>query len=274
LELIAGIDRYPISTLDSESVDVWLTLGDREVVGHVTFTKSGRPRYRVRIDRRTVEDLPKHATPALWRPIDPGDWPERLPEPAALTRHQMRADPQPSEPEDFATEGDAWPYPGLRLGRPTDRPESAREAEARLLRALRTREHANYDPIKVQTAWPGELFKSIEALNRWIASTKTKQLGHLRPDDYADIYIDASALEAVFIPFRPTHRDVSDFENGLPFRWLSSVPKKYVWLFDARSANPPKSWAWLAHGERVTVHTLKKQYEDAVEALYLGALKC
>ena len=259
--------RYRIASLDAEGLDVWLTVGPHEIIGRVRFTASGKPRFQERITKTTLQDLAKEACVALWRPMDESTWPYELPDPATLTKEIARPVPAPSEGEDAIPEGPGWPYSHIRLGRPGEPPESVLEVEARLLRGLRTQHVLERDSQSAQTLWLRALMVDARVIEKRLKASRTGQLVGFRKSDYDDFYIDKSELNARPVPFCPTPRDISDYEDKIVSRWLSYVPKRDRWYFAARSKLPPLSWRQIADEEREHEHVIKGRYRDALKAI-------
>ena len=259
--------RYPIATLDAESLDVWLTVGERELVGQVRFTQSGKPRYQQRVNRKVVTDIPKAAVVSLWRPIDPSLWPYELPEDAVLTREQRRELPPEPPASEAIAEGPGWPHPGVRLGRAGEAPESIEEVEARLLRALRTQFQDERKGPTGETLWLRSLMAKAKVREKELASSRTGQIVGFRPEDYSDFHVDVSSLEARPVPWCPTPRDVSDYDAHVHTKWLSLISRKDRWLFAARAKNPPLSWRQIGEEEREREHEIKKRYQDALRLI-------
>lgn len=87
----------------------------------------------VRQDGR-LQDLPPHAFPTFWRPINLAKWPDPLPEPYPIRRWEPPA-PEPTPIAEPAAPADNFEWPGA-YSEPGS--ISAQEAEIRLMRGLRT----------------------------------------------------------------------------------------------------------------------------------------
>lgn len=265
-----AIPRYSVENLFYDTEDLWLTIYDREVKGRVRFTGSGRRKYRRYVSLRHTEDLPKHATPSLWRPVS--DWPYEFPETATLTIEQVRPVPKISEPVPplHIGTGNFWPHPHVRLGRPTEKPECADEAEARYLRAVRTHRQMTREHVATPCLWPKPLIVASQLVGKYLATSKSGRLAHFQNDDYADFYIDQSQLEARPVPFEPTPRDVSEWELGT---WVNWRPFTDAALIESQAHNPPPSFYELADTLSTTVAAITRRYEGAKEELYRRAIK-
>lgn len=273
-----GVTRYRIADLDIEGVPVWLHLGGVEVLGQIKITARGRRIYRRIVGRNKTEDLPRHAVPALWRPADPRTWPATLPAPALETPEQHAPPPVASGILEAAPAVDGWPYPGLRLGRGLEPPASIDEAEARLLRAIRTRWALEDDERYFRdyrlgyghksADWPGALLVNARIVHKMLEAAPTGKLGFLEAGDYSDIHVDRSALAPRPARWMPTPRDVTDDESDLIRRWLSPMDDEACHLFVRRASMPVYSFAQIADELRSTRERVKAHYRRAREALF------
>lgn len=267
-------DRYPISSLDYEGVPVWFTVGDRELVGFIKFTRSGRRVFRVGSLCKS-EDLPTHARPSLWRPVDPNTWPDQLPEPATVRmsvewQSETRANLAQIEPS--VRDMDRWPYPHIELGRAGVPPKSVEEAEARVLRALRCVDVLYRDPPeRSETAWPHDLMVSAALLKKLLSSSRTGKLPWLKDDDYRDVHIDVSDLSPRPARWVPTRRDLSDVEAGC-LSWTHCLTKKEHRLFRWRSDLPQWSFGQIAEMTRRDVDEVQSAYKEACERIFKEAV--
>lgn len=267
-------DRYPISTLDLEGIPVWFTVGDRELLGFIKFTRSGRPVYRVGTFRKS-DDLPSHARPALWRPVDPNVWPEPLPEPATvqIAVEWGKPIPPPRHSEPSVRDMDRWPYPHIDLGRAGSVPKSVEEAEARTLRALRCVDVIYRDePERSETAWPRDLMVSAAMLKKLLSSSRTGKLPWLRDEDYRDVHVDVSDLSPRPARWVPTRRDLSDVEAGC-LAWMNALSKKDRRLFRWRSDLPQWSFQQIAEMTRQDEDDVFKAYKAACVRLFAESLR-
>lgn len=267
-----GIPRYSVGHLFYDTEDLWLTVYDREVRGRVRFTGSGKPRFRRYVDRRHTEDIPKHATPTLWRPVDVRTWPYELPEAARLVSEVVRPHPTCS-PQIAALHlgnGDFWPHAHVRLGRPGEKPESADESEARYLRAVRTHRLMTRERKQVATLWPKPWLTEAALISKTLHALKRDELSWFQPGDKNDFHVDRSNLEARPAPFEPTPRDVSEWELG---RWIDWRPTTDAGLIESQAHNPPPSFYELADTLSTTVTAIARRYESAKEELHWRAKK-
>jgi len=276
-----GIPRYSVGHLWYDTEDLWLTVYDREVRGRVRFTGSGKARFRRYVDRRHTEDIPKHATPTLWRPVDPRTWPYELPEAARLVSEVVRPAPTCS-PQIAALHhgnGDFWPHAHVRLGRPNEKPECADESEARYLRAVRTHDFMEYIPHIRECVWPQPLLVKAQEVEKFLKvmyeakprdREKLVARCRLRSEDFGEFHIDTSKLEARPVPFKPTPRDVSEWELG---RWIDWRPTTDAGLIESQAHNPPPSFYELADTLRTTVSAIARRYESAKDELHRRATR-
>jgi len=269
LRLDDQISRYPIEDLYYDTEDLWLTVYDREVKGRVRFTGAGKRKYRRYVSLRHTEDLPKHATPTLWRPFS--DWPYELPDPAALTVEQVRPAPKISEPISaiHLGNGDFWPHAHVRLGRPNEKPECSDESEARYLRSVRTHWMMTKERVKVSSLWPKPWLTESALIQKTLHALKRDELSWFHPGDRDDFHVDKSNLEARPVPFKPTPRDITEWELG---RWIDWRPTTDAGLIESQAQNPPPSFYELADTLNTTVAAVARRYEAAKEELYWRAI--
>lgn len=279
-----AIPRYPVSELYEDTEDLWFAIGMIEVKGRVRFTNSGKVRFRRYVDRRHTEDLPKHATPQLWRPANAETWPYQLPEPVRATGYIQPEPPaaSPAMPARHLGRGDFWPHAHVRLGRPGEAPGSPDEAEARYLRAVRTHWLMTKERTIQQCVWPKPLLIAAENARQLLeladktqvdAKTRKKRdrlLLAMRPDDHDDFFIERYVVNDTPTPFQPTPRDVSEWELGLWSKW---TPKTDGGLLGSQARMPPLSFYELAERIGTTVEALERRYEAAKQELWERARK-
>lgn len=269
--------RYRIADLDIEGTPViWTMASGDDAEGYLTITARGRRVYRVYTDsprRRQSADLPSFSAPALWRPLFPDRWPDVLPEPAVVLEpiFDARHRPQPSPAIETIGEPDGWPYPDLVLTLGT--PKSIEEAEARVLRGLRTQqvlERLDERPHG-DTLWPPALMFKARMVAKALKSSRTGQLGFLRREDYSDIHVDRSDLRALPDVWIPTRRDVGDVENGV-LTWLRDLTEGQARIVHMRAAMPQYSWRAIAEFRRHSVEHAKTVYGSALEWIWRRAV--
>lgn len=205
---------YHPRDLYREGVQVILLVGGQEVDGYVTrFTQAGKPKWRIGLKRGNSHDVPAAKVEA-WRPIKPETWPEPLPEPMRMTKEvNWQSPPEPqSEPESGIGE-EWWVNPRTRLGTAGEPPVSALECEIRILRCICTQEAMDFEPIKIESCWPKDLEISAKVVAKNLRASRTGMLPGLRREDYSDIHVDTSELDARIARWTSYPRDVSDWEN-------------------------------------------------------------
>jgi len=266
-------DRYPISALEVEGLPVWFTLGDQEVMGFVKFTRSGRPVYRVGTARKS-DDLPKFARPALWRPVNVETWPEALPEPATVQKPVAWVETKPKQeslPDPAVRDVDRWPYPHIVLGRAGEKPRCIEEAEARVLRALRTVDAIYRDrPDVSPSAWPRDLIVSAAVVKKMLSSSRSGKLAWFRDEDYRDVFVDVSDLSPRPARWMPTRRDLSDLDVGC-LDWMRDLSRRMQSLMRWRAAIPRYSFTQIAEMTGRDEEDVRKEYCIACARLFRKA---
>jgi hypothetical protein len=267
--------RYRLCDLFVENTPVWWTLGQGEVRGVLKITRRGNRIYRVVTGYKRTEDLPEHAEPMLWRPVDMRTWPEPLPPVAATVAPPSVELPKVSEPEEWAESGQGWPYPSLRLGGPREKPATIQEAEARILRCVRTYDHLERVESDVvigfpRKTWPGPLMVASQQRHEMLRSSRTGRIAQFTAEDYDHFHVDRSELDARPLRWMPTARDIGDCEAGV-IRWLDAVSHSDQRIIRLRSANPPFSWRLIADHEGGTHDKAKQRYADAMKQVYRRA---
>lgn len=271
--------RYPISTLDIEGQDVMLTVGDQEVVGRLRMTNTGKQRFQVLQPqcRSKFEDLPRTALVSLWRPLDDMIWPQELPEPAIMTPEPETRVDRTERVRDGDFEGESTHTSHIYLGRPGERPQSVLEVEHRIIRGLRTAAVIEREIISQDVLWPRPWLDEVKIrqkqLDVQVGRNRDPVMKGWREQDYADYFVDRSALNARPVRFEPTPRDVSDYEARTHFKWLQLIPAYDRWLFDARAKLPPLDWWQIADQERVEEHIIQERYKHALEMIFKRLLR-
>lgn len=185
--------------------------------------------------------------PTHWRPLN-ADTEPMAPPVVGPIRREMPLDPE--LPECFE-EVDGWPYPELRLGERT-RPRSQDEAEARVLRALRTmRRQRQVGPIerKQSADWPSEWVRMMTYLN----DKENNILG----DDQ--------------VPWFATRRDLGDWVYALS--WYAPIAAERRSIIALRSARPVWSWRQIADVQGCSPATAARRYDRGVDELWVNARK-
>lgn len=263
--------RYAIDTLHVPGVPVYLTVGDQEALGYLKLTATGRPVYRLGTLKQSI-DLPRHARPHLWRPaVSP--WPEPLPEAATVTQpvrwSSRKPDPAAWEPP---VNQDTWPFPDLKLGRAGVPPASSREAIARALRGIRTFSERYRDrPPPPSVSWPRDLLIEAHVVWKRLYTSRTGRSEHLRPEDYNDIWVDRSNLDARPARWEPTRRDIADVEDGGVLDWMRGLPHRQTQILRLRAALPPYSWRQIAEYQERSENDVRADYARACETVWRQA---
>lgn len=206
--------------------------------------------------RGLAEKLGEH--PLLWRPIDESRWVYMLPEPVPISRPRASS-PLPLAPP--AEKGETWWEDETQVSRSPEGSVSLREAEARVLRALRTMRAISFSGPSQKT--------SADVLARISAAPLTFLLE------------EAQASESWSPRFEPSGRDLDDFLTASAwFQSLRSMratgPRpgyfnRAQMALVLRSADPPWTWAsigdkWGVSGERarqIYQASIKKVWEAA-----------
>lgn len=261
------VDRFPIDALNVEGVPVYFVVGDGEVVGFVKFTRSGRPIYRVGNARQSV-DLPRHAAPSLWRPVNCATWPDDLPDPAVQTAPvDWASQPTPHGPPDASVPMDRWPYPDLTLGRVGIAPKTAKEAEARVLRAVRAHDamYADRPSGANGAAWPKDLLIAAAVVRKLLENSRSGLLASFQPSDYADVHVDKSDLRPLPARWMPTPRDISDM---VCLKWMDALRAKERELVMWRAAMPSYSFAQIAEFRKLEEEEIRAQWQAICNRLF------
>lgn len=259
--------HYAIDALRVPGVPVVFLVGDQEAIGFLRYTATGRPVYRLGTLQKSV-DLPKHARPSLWRPA--GAWPEPLPEPAIETKPVKWAQNGPtSSPPERSVAADHWPFPDVRLGKAGTAPVDTREAMARVLRAIRTFDVRFRDrPPPPSILWPRDLLVEAHVVWKRLYTSRTGRSEHLRQDDYDDIWVDRSELDARPARWDPTRRDIADLEDGNVLRWLDGLTRRQTQILRLRAALPPYSFPQIAEFQDRTENDVRADYARACDEVW------
>ena len=265
--------RFSISTLDVEDEHIFLTLMDGgECVGRMFLTPAGKQRFERFEGGRRYTKIPYQYV-SLWRPINVREWPFELPlATATLTPELERPRAAPKRVQGGDLEDDPATRTDVHLGRPGEAPESVDEVEVRLLRAMRTRAVLERSPVLLETLWPKPFQDASKALSESLRAV-LRHYGHLnipgwRKEDYDDYHVDGSDLEAIPVRFKPTPRDVSDYEAKTDLDWLGRIWPRDRHIFYCRAELPPIQWWALADAERIDESEIKRRYRDALEMVF------
>lgn len=260
-----GARYYPAEALFLDETDVIIVVNDREFIGKMRLTNTGKRRFFVKVDHRNYEAVPSKALIALWRPIDEAAWPDDLPEAVALTREQPK---RPHVISEEAPEPDIADATDIVLRGPGERPASLDEVEHKLIRCLRTRAALEKDHIRRDVAWPRPWRDEAMIIEKELASSISGEMRGWQRSDYDDFFVDRSALHAKPARFQPTARDVSNIDAGEDRKWLSYLPTHEHWLFRARAKMPALDWWQIADGESVDEALIRERYKNCLRTIY------
>lgn len=159
-----------------------------------------------------------------------------------------------------------------RLGQAGEAPQTRREAEARFLRGIRTDNH--FERLERQFGgqsadWPRALRIEAEARTRLLRACGGKLPGWGK-EDYDDVYLDRSALEAIGDRWRPMPRDVSDWEDGV-LAWGKGLSRDRWRICYARAANPVYGFVEIDHRENKYRGWAWKHYRWAIDHVWAVA---
>lgn len=236
---------FQISSLSRDETRVRFMLASGETpIGWRLRTKHGHALYRIVLKQNKTLDLPRHAEPCLWQPIDFDIWPDHLPESAIPSLERPVNDCQVSP--DVPLEPDF--VHGLRLGETGAPPQTIEECEERLLLGIRTmnspgvvrRERLGYG-----SAWPPVLVEWADLI--------------ARSEDKSD-------LRAARAPWAPTRRDLGDWDSAVG--WLRGCNPDDWPLFEMRAANPRYSWRQIAETSDTAIEAVKRYYRQALEGVF------
>lgn len=161
---------------------------------------------------------------------------------------------------------------GGRLGRPTERPETRSEAEARFLRAIRTDSH--FERLERRYGgnskdWPAAYRIEAECRSRLLRACGGKLPGWTR-EDYDDVHVTYSDLEAIGEKWMPTARDVGDWETGV-LKWGAEISRDKWRIMRARAANPPWGFPEIDHRESKYRGWAWRNYQWAIDTIWKAA---
>ena len=213
--------------------------------------------------------------PVMWRPRVGNIWRDPLGEPITFNiprgpnfgvSRDGRGQPWRRDADDELDEhraSDGWPYPGLALGRVGEPPRNEQEAEARLLRALRTSRARDVvkDDIARRTRSsdiPVELQKAAERFAHAELLAEALREGRV---------IDTAAVRS---GWTPTRRDLGEW--WLVLAWMQRLSPLQRKLFEMRSADPPHGPRAMARAVGCSHTGIRDIYADAVIDLYKVAV--
>lgn len=192
--------------------------------------------------------------PRLWQPLEPAQWPHELPNAVAGPVPPAPDDhPLPPEPDDGTTQGDGWPYPGLRLGALVP-PVSLEECEARLLRAIRTMRSPAVAGIGGASDYAGDIPREMIKIGLRFAELE-------RVAEEGD-----NELRAVRSAWAPTRRDMTDWLYAMD--WLQGVNQRSRSILYLRSDDPPPSYTAITRHLGGTPQGIHQRYAATIEQVY------
>lgn len=252
---------YPIDTLVQRRARVILMGSGRRFIGWLDFDAKARKQYLVaavkQSDPRSAGvRLPRDVEVTHWRPVEPASWPYPLPEPvyvrvapqmwsAGRRQHEIdRGQAPPAGDDDGAFE---WPGPYSEPGS-----ISRREAEVRLIRAIRT------DGLRA---------------NADLAMLRNERAGQAEHELGGNV----SAPERIV--WKPTHRDVSDEGNGMawfnalhPMRERAASGKRSLNVVQKivalRSEQPQWSWRSIADALGRSHEWSRQRFTEAMDTVW------
>lgn len=201
-------------------------------------------------------DLPSRYEPRLWRPVPDQPWPVPLPEPVSISG-TARIEPK-RRPRARIDAGDVGEHAdpmhdGLRIG---DRvpPVCVKEAETRVLRALRTVRTPGVVTGTGPRMWGRDSVVVVEASAYRVARDP-------------DAHVDAHAIDGNGAAFHPEQRDLNDWLYALD--WLRGVGADDERMLKQRA----RGWTFtrIARALGVPDHVLRRRYRKAVAALFVAA---
>ena len=242
-ELIAEIRKHPGLSTPSRPIWYWWEI-----------RRSGR---NVQLAPVGSEDHAK--APRYFTPLNPAAWPYALPSPVE-TLSPPEPNRQPPEPEDDTETGDGWPYPGLKLGCLVP-PQSLKECEARLLRAIRTERSPAVEGLGLRRhAYSADIPREMAQIAMRFAAAE-----RLRDGD------DSASHEAVRSAWTPDRRDITDWVYC--FTWLRGLRWQQRMILTLRAIDPPMSYTIIGGFKEIKLHpeSVRLVYVGAVEKVYRRA---
>jgi len=258
---------YAIQHLYIDDVPVRFRVGNRIVKGIMKTGARGGFQYWVR-NAGELRLLPKGSKPWCWQPECIADWPARLP-----TQTIKEALPETSEDadEEELESVEKQLNPNIRLGYPSERPQSRAEAESRFLRCLLTdRFMERLEPaIRRQRTtaadWPREFVVGAKVVEQRLRSSRDGKLPGWRDEDYHDVYVDKSETDAKPIIWEPTRRDIGDWENDVP-RWGKTLSRMELKILRLRCAR--WSYRGIASRTPLSYEAVRLRYNRAIDKIW------
>lgn len=241
--------KYYTRDLNVDGVPLyWITVGGHETYGEARLTDSGKIVAEMVTDSGVVR-LAESKAPPYWRPFNEARWPRPLPVPAD---EEALAD----QPADHGAKLVSW----------RDRPMTKADVEARIIRCIRTARVEEYDPQVGETLWPESLMVAILYTERRLRSMPgppdKKRLANWREHDVTDYHVLSDGLEPIKERWRPTSRDLSDYETRPnPIAW---IPPTWERVFGMLAALPPYNWISIGEITRTPEVELIESYDKAL----------
>ncbi len=260
---------YAIQYLHVDDVPVMFRVGNIVVKGLMKIGARGGYQYWVEDGPKNMRRLPKGARPWCWRPEQVADWPERLPR--TTINEELPDDVEEDELEDESDHIDKILSPDFRLGQPHERPESRAEAETRFLRFLLTDRFMERISPAIRRArttagdWPREFVVGAKLVEQRLRMSRDGKLPGWRDEDYQDVHVDMSDLEARSAQWEPTRRDIGDWEQDAP-RWGRSLNKLELKIVKLRCAR----WSYRGISQRtpLSYEAIRQKYNKAIDKIW------
>lgn len=263
---------YAIKFLHVVNVDVVYRVGSGLVVPGVMREGSrGGYQYWVR-DGSKMRRLPQGTRPWCWRPESLADWPDRLPRETINERLEEDVIEDELETEQDSIESTL--NPDYRLGRPEEPPESREEAESRFLRFILTdRYMERVEPSLTRQRraagdWPREFVIGAKMVELRFSQSRDGKMVGWRDEDYLDVHVDVSELEAKSAPWVPTRRDIGDWGEDVP-RWGRGLTKLELKIIRLRCAR----WSYRGISQRtpLSYEAIRQRYNRAIDKVWRTA---
>lgn len=272
------IHWYPITAMKVAHVPVWVSGPGFEVMAeirrHAKLSKPGNPVWwwmEILKTGKTRElaavgiadgDARRglRTAPVLFRPLDPSNWPHGLPAPVSVPLPAIaKPSSLPPEPEDGTIQGDDFPY-RMWLGSQVP-PETLKECEARLLRALRTERSPAVSGIgnhasNFSADIPRQMAQIALSISNWERRTE-ERLANPGKTDW-------ETHEAASSGWTPNRRDISDWDYCLD--WLVALDFQEFLAIAMRSADPQWNYRLIGEDDRM------KMAPDQVRWVYKRAI--
>lgn len=198
--------------------------------------------------------------PTLFRPLDPSNWPHGLPAPVSVP-YPPAPEPSslPAEPDDGVIQGDNFPFK-MWLGCQVP-PETVKECEARLLRALRTERSHAVSGVGNRTSnfsadIPREMAQVALSVSNW-ERRQEERAANPKATDW-------ETHEAASSGWTPNRRDLTDWDYCMD--WLPPLSFQEFLAIAMRSADPIFTYKLIGADDRM------KMSPDEVRGVYKRAV--